>query len=107
MKRIFIIFFLFIGLPGCSKHYYRLDHDTLHLYLKASEAQSVEFASSLDKFRLHKAAKIDSSTWLISMPANREFKYFYTVDQTITIPSCPYKEKDDFGFENCIFLPEM
>ena len=39
------------------------------------------------------------------MPAGETFRYFYRVDDTPFVPDCPMKEKDDFGFENCIYDP--
>jgi hypothetical protein len=108
MKRIVIIVIILItGLLGCSKHYYRINGDTLHLFLKEPRAQQVSFASSMDGFELHNAIKFNSSTWIVRVPADKEFKYFYLIDGAVVAPFCRYKEKDDFGSENCIFMPSM
>lgn len=99
--------FLITGLLGCSAHYYRIKGDTLHLYLKEPKAQKVTFASSVDGFELHDAVKINSTTWIVKMPAGKEFKYFYLIDGSVVAPFCQDREKDDFGSENCVFIPNM
>ena len=64
-------------------------------------------SSSVDGYQLHQAEKIDSKTWLVTMPVGSEFTYFYIIDGIAYVPPCRFKEKDDFGSENCIFIPEM
>ena len=91
---------------GCASHYYRLKADSVTLYLRAPGARVVTLATSLDEFALHRAQKIDADTWEVSMPATREFSYFYTVDGKVYLPDCKLKETDDFGADNCIFVPE-
>ena len=106
MKRTIAICLLcLIGLSGCARHYYRVEADTLHIYLKNSEARKVYFSSSLDRFELHPAQKVDSETWIVSLPANREFTYFYIADEEIFLPACRFSELDDFGSRNCVFIP--
>ncbi len=78
---------------------------TVTLYLKKPEARRVQFASSLDGFRLHDTRRTASGSWEIDMPAGREFTYFYMVDGKRYVPACRYREKDDFGSRNCIYLP--
>ena len=99
--------FLAIGLMGCASHFYQVKGNLMHIYLEKPEAQTVSFATSKDGYQLHKAEKIDSVTWLVKMPVGLEFAYFYIIDGIAYVPSCRFKEKDDFGSENCIFIPDM
>ncbi len=71
------------------------------------DAGSVNLLTSLDDFIPHRAHKINADTWKITVPANGEFRYFYTIDGSVYLPECRLKEKDDFGTENCIFVPRM
>jgi len=106
MKRIITISILWvIGLSGCTSHYYRIEADTLHMYLKNPEAQKIYFSCSLDRFELHPARKVDSETWMVSLPADREFIYFYIKDEEVFLPACKFTELDDFGSRNCVFIP--
>lgn len=94
-------------MTGCASHYHRVNDGMVHLYLKKSDAGIVWFASSLDGFDLHKARKADSSTWEVVVPADAEFRYFYMIDGKLYIPPCRNRERDDFGSENCLFIPGM
>ena len=108
MKRIIMIsIFLLVGLSGCASHYYRIESDLLHIYLKNPEAKKIYFLCSLDKFELHPAKKLDAGTWMVSLPAGREFSYFYIADEKIFLPACKFTELDDFGSRNCIFVPDQ
>lgn len=92
---------------GCARHYYRIEGGTLEISLKAPNASSVLFASSLDDYTPVPAVKTDEKTWVVSVPAEREFSYFYIIDGSVFVPDCACRENDDFGSENCIYLPEM
>ncbi len=92
-------------MAGCAAHYYRLNADNVTLYLRAPGARVVNLATSLDEFALHRAQKIDTDTWEFTVPATREFRYFYTLDGKLYLPDCKLKETDDFGADNCIFTP--
>jgi len=108
MKRIAraIVTAVFIAwCGGCATHYQRVGHDTVTLYLRHAEATSVYFASSLDGFALHATQRAGRHLWEISLPATDEFSYFYIIDGITYVPPCNYREKDDFGAENCIFMP--
>ena len=108
MKLIILLsIFWMIGLSGCASHYYRIEADMLHIYLKSPEAKKIYFSCSLDRFEPRPAKKIDSETWKISMPADREFTYFYITDEEIFLPECRFTESDDFGSRNCIFIPGL
>ena len=107
MKKLFFFSLLVFALAGCAHHYYRLDDDSLLIFLKAPDATSVYFATSLDNFTLHPAQKTGSGTWVISVAADTQFSYFYVIDGRPYVPECTYKEHDDFGGENCVFIPDM
>lgn len=108
MKRLAISVLLAIwALGGCAAPYQQIKGDRVYLYLKVVDGQAVYLASSLDGFQRHPLVRQTQNTWCINLPADQEFTYFYIVDNQPIIPACPYKEKDDFGFENCIFLPDL
>jgi len=92
---------------GCATHYYRIEADRVNLYLRMPEAKIVYFSTSLEEFELYRTKKSESGIWQVAVPATREFTYFYKVDGSIYLPDCKLKEKDDFGDENCIFMPDM
>lgn len=106
MNRILFGTGLMILMAGCVSHYSQRHGDTLVLYLKKPGAEQVIFASSLDGFEPHKARKLDGK-WVVFLPSNAEFRYYYVVDGQPVLPSCRMKEKDDFGSENCIFDPSF
>ena len=99
--------FLMICLPGCASHFYRVEGDKLLVYLKNSQAEVVLLACSTDGYELHPAAKVNSTTWKNTLTADIEFRYFYMVDGMVFLPSCPFTEKDDFGSNNCLFIPGL
>jgi len=106
MKRIILVIILgALGLSGCARHYYRVEADTLHIYLKNAAAKKIYFSCSLDRFEMHPAQKIDFETWRVSLPAGREFTYFYMADEEVFLPACRFSELDDFGSRNCVFIP--
>ena len=107
MKEYFMLFMLFLtGLSGCApQHYIETQDDLLVFYLQVPEAKTVRFASSHDDFFLHDAHLIRSETWQATVPVDRELKYFYIVDGSVYLPDCRFRETDDFGSENCLYLP--
>ena len=105
--RILFLLFLQLFLCGCVKHYYESKANTLYIYLKDPKAVKVFFLFSNDGYRSHPATKIGKQTWEVKVPANREFKYFYIIDGEPFIPDCRYKEADDFGSHNCIYVPYL
>ena len=102
----FLIAVLFI-LSGCADHYYRIKEDSVHIYLKKPDTEKVYFASSLDGYQRHRATRIDGQTWEVLVPIDREFRYFYLIEDALYLPPCRFKEQDDFGSENCIYVPGM
>lgn len=111
MVRLKITFFLPLimavvpMLCNCASHKQSIHNGWVELHLKKPGAKVVKIAYSLDQFKPHNTQKIFRSTWVVSIPATEEFRYFYIVDGSVFLPSCPYREKDDFGSENCIFRP--
>ena len=92
---------------GCASHSHRVKGDARYLHLKRPHARVVSFACSLDGYGLRKAEKIGRATWRVAVPAGLEFRYFYIVDGVVYLPPCRRREKDDFGSENCIYVPNM
>jgi hypothetical protein len=106
MKRLLLIFGYMVMAGGCVTHYCQVQGDRLALYLDQPDAQRVLLASSLDGFEPHEARKVDGR-WVVSLPADRQFRYYYVLDGELFVPSCLLKETDDFGSENCIYDPQL
>jgi hypothetical protein len=104
---LMVALLLIFSLAGCSNHYYRINGESLHLYLKKPGAKTVLFAFSKDSYEPHLAFRVNSTTWEVAVPSDIEFKYFFIVDGAVFLPSCQFIEKDDFGSKNCIFVPGL
>ncbi len=101
-----LIGLLFVSLSACTaNHYVEKQLDLLTLYLQVPDATRIQFASSVDNFLLHEASQDRSGIWEVTLPAGSEFAYFYIVDGAPYLPECRFKETDDFGSENCLYLP--
>ncbi len=98
---------LFFLLAGCTHHTVLVDKGSVTLSLKAPGAKSVHLASSLDGFELHEARQADDSNWVIQLPSDMQFSYFYLVDGEVFLPECTLTESDDFGSRNCVYAPGM
>ena len=108
MKRLLaILASISLILAGCAHHCVLVEADTVALSLTIPHAREVLFASSLDGYELHPARQKDNSVWVIQLPADRQFGYFYVVDGNVYIPDCSLTEHDDFGSRNCVFAPGM
>jgi hypothetical protein len=68
---------------------------------------SLCIASSQDNYILLAAREDRNHLWEVSVPAEKEFAYFYVVDGVITLPDCTYTENDDFGAKNCLYIAGM
>lgn len=106
MKPLLLIIGLMVVMAGCTTHYQKVQDDTLVLYLKKMDAQQVLFVCSLDGFEPHEARQLEGR-WVVSLPSDDQFRYYYVVDGQIFLPACRMKEKDGFGSENCIFEPHL
>ncbi|MFZ7127370.1 MAG: hypothetical protein ACOWWM_14540 [Desulfobacterales bacterium] len=93
-------------MAGCASHYQRVQDDRVLMYLERTEAERVSLASSLDGFAPREARK-EGGRWVVGLPADRVFRYFYLLDGRPFVPPCRLKERDDFGSENCIFDPRL
>lgn len=102
----FVLVCLAMVLGGCSTHFYKKDGNEVAIYLKKPDGGETIFMCSLDGYAARNL-KTYKGTWVVNLPADKPFKYFYMVDGEIFIPPCPLKEKDDFGSENCIFEPKV
>ncbi|MCK5517346.1 MAG: hypothetical protein KAI39_10765 [Desulfobulbaceae bacterium] len=91
---------------GCSTHHYTSEnHDSVSLYLRLPDASHVQFASSMDTYQLHETHKNGFGFWQINILLTPESSYFYIVDDAVYIPDCRFKETDDFGSQNCLYMP--
>ena len=104
MRYLLIAFFM-IFTTGCVTHNQQIQGNKLAFYLKKTNARQVFLVTSLDDFKPRKAIPIDDQ-WLVLLPADKTFRYYYLVDGKIFLPPCKMKENDDFGSENCIFDPD-
>lgn len=95
---------ILFAFSACISHHYRMDGDRMILSLRYPDAKKVVLFCSLDGFKPIVAQKV-SNNWESEVPAGKPFKYFYRVDDTLFLPNCLMREKDDFGFENCIYDP--
>ena len=91
---------------GCQYHYYTYSDTVVKLHLKEPLSKDVAFSCSLDDFALH-TARFSDGEWVVSLPANKRFRYFYLLDGEVFVPPCTLKENDGFGSQNCIFEPNM
>ena len=106
IRRLLLIFGLMTLATGCATHYFEVQGDRLSMVLDKSDAQQVQLACSLDGFELRKAQKKDGR-WVVRLPADVPFSYYYVLDGEVFLPPCRMKECDDFGSENCIFDPHL
>jgi len=108
MKQWLFYMILALGiLGGCATHSQKIKGDQVYLYLKDTSSQTAFFACSLDGFQHHPLTRHTENIWFVNLPAAHEFTYFYIRDGQPFLPDCVYKEKDDFGSENCIFTPDL
>ena len=93
-------------LIGCSSpHVVARSGNTVHLALRAPDARTVQVVSSQNGFAPQPALPDRGGWWVTTLPAAREFSYFYLVDGKIHLPDCQNREFDDFGGCNCLYQP--
>ncbi|HUV50198.1 MAG TPA: hypothetical protein VMW78_04160 [Anaerolineae bacterium] len=109
MKKYVLLVITVLLLPiGCaSRHYYTVEENTVRICLKKNDARVVYFVSSLNGFEPVMAKENGDETWDVTVPKDVEFSYFYIVDGVVYVPLCAFKENDDLGSENCIYVPSM
>lgn len=103
---IFVVVAWVVWLTGCSSHYHRTSERGVTLYLRKPANASVFLYTSLDGFS-PKTAEHKGGFWVHRVPSNGGFIYFYKVDGKLFTPDCRFTEKDDFGFENCVYEPGL
>jgi hypothetical protein len=96
---------ILMGMSCHATHFHTVRHDTVIFYLNLPGAENVYFAHSLDHYNPHRLRAGKDGKWEFAMAANSEFRYFYIVDGNVYLPDCKFRETDDFGSENCIFVP--
>ena len=107
MKKIGIFLLgMCLFMAGCSSHYYKTNGSEVAMYLKKPDAENARFVCSLDDYEPREVREVDGK-WVVTLPADSAFRYFYILDGSAFVPPCRLKEKDDFGSENCIFEPEL
>ena len=106
MKTWGLAVFILLGISGHAEHYYSVTDDRVIFYLDLPGAENVYFAHSLDDYFRHRVTAGRDGRREFAVTANAEFRYFYIVDGTVYLPECEFRESDDFGFENCIFIPK-
>ena len=107
MARLIAIMLITGMLAGCAAHSQKIKDGRVFLYLKGNWEQPAYVVSSLDRFQKHPLTRENRNTWVAVFPTDREFSYFFLLGDQPFIPDCKLKEKDDFGSENCIFMPRM
>ena len=108
IKVFFIVLAALIILSGCVKNYfYQVKGDELHIFFHEPQAGKVLFLSSLDQFELHETVKNEKGRWEICVPSGKAFEYFIIVDGNLKIPTCDQRQMDDFGSENCVYIPDQ
>lgn len=105
-RQVLLLSGLLFLCSGCSAHHYTSEnHGSVSLYLRLPDVTHVQFASSMDRYQLHETGKNGLGFWQIDMVLVPESRYFYVVDGAVYIPNCRFKETDDFGSKNCLYIP--
>lgn len=107
MKSELILLFAIVTMfGGCSTHFYKVNKNDVTIYLRNSDSDTPLFLCSLDGYTAQKM-KLEKGLWMVTLPANSPFRYFYLVNGEPFLPACTMREHDDFGSENCVFEPEL
>lgn len=92
-------------LAGCGLRETNLRDGRAELVLSAPQATSVVLVVTGDRFEQIAARPDDRGRWVVSVPTTAEFAYFYLLDGEPYVPECRFREHDEFGTTNCIFMP--
>jgi hypothetical protein len=104
---VFLLLSAALLLTACATHYWRVENQETLLFLRAPRAREVLFASSLDQFAWRRARRTGEQLWQVAIPRDIPQTYVYRVDGELFVPDCRFKEQDDFGSENCLYIPGM
>jgi hypothetical protein len=105
MKLYAVCCFVLLFLAGCSSHSVKRGPEGLQFRLRAKDVRSVVLHCSLDGYLPRRASVEENGVWVVTVPAGHAFRYFYVVDGKVLTPDCRFKERDDFGNENCLYVP--
>lgn len=102
LSRLVYLLVLFTG--GCAQHSITAaDENTVDLRLFSPLAKKVYLHSSENHFLPQRAHRESIVYWSVTVHFQEQFSYFFTVDDTVVIPACAYREQDDYGRFNCIY----
>ena len=75
MKRCWLyLIVLAFWIVGCAGQFYRVAEGKVIFRLDLADARRVDFACSLDEYKLNMVARQKTGKWEISVPADIEFK---------------------------------
>ena len=95
-------------MSGCAKqHTVIVNGKSLVFQYRDDKAKEIILATSLDNFAYHRARRENNDLWIVHVPIQNEFSYFYIVDGQVKLPECPNSVFDDFGGKNCIYVHAM
>ncbi len=75
------------------------------IYLRAPQAREVSLVVADEAVEEIPAQQAGFGLWRARWKGRGEFRYSFRVDGKIEPPECPVREKDDFGFWNCVYDP--
>lgn len=102
-----LLSFLLLSLVGCAQHTIKTTDTSLIFQYRDDRATEIFLATSLDNFQYHSASKKIGGQWVVRLPLEGEFTYFYIVDGQVRLPHCPETVLDDFGSKNCFYRQSM
>jgi hypothetical protein len=89
---------------GCSHHSISpLEQHSVELNIFQPFASEVFVHTSENHFLPQPLSRKFLFYWTATIIFEKQFSYFYTVDNTVVLPECDFRELDDFGNFNCIY----
>lgn len=107
LYKYMLLFFLLLSIAGCAQHTIKVTGTSLIFQYRDDRAAEIFLATSLDNFQYHSANRKIGGQWVVHVPIERDFTYFYIVDGKIRLPHCPETVLDDFGGKNCFYRHSM
>lgn len=108
IKIITAVFLSIWFISGCATSYScKVVNNELNIVINKPETEKIFFLSSLDGFKRHEIFQNNKGLWEITLPADRDFRFFFIADESIFLPECNQREIDDFGSENCVYIPDL